>query len=92
MLYNQLSTLSSSAADTEDTFEAPIQRSSSHLIHIVIWRLKVGTVEPEETYIAKQRFGKQFSAATDMQATIEELLGTMFSIRSVQSGYKEKFS
>jgi hypothetical protein len=39
------------------------------------------------TYIARQRSDKQVS-----EATIEELLGTMFSIRSVQSGYKEQFS
>jgi hypothetical protein len=32
------------------------------------------------------------SAATDTQATREELLGTMLSIRSVQRGYKEYFS
>jgi hypothetical protein len=38
-----------------------------------------------------QRLGKQVSSATDMQAT-EKLLGTMFPIRSVQSGYKEEFS
>jgi hypothetical protein len=43
-------------------------------------------------YIAKQRLGKQVSAATDTQAKIEELLGTMSSILSVQSGYKEEFS
>jgi hypothetical protein len=49
-------------------------------------------VEPEETPIAKKRLGKQVSAATDTQATIEELLGTMFSIGSVQSGYKEEFN
>jgi hypothetical protein len=30
--------------------------------------------------------------ATDMQATIEELLGIMFSVWSMQSGYKEEFS
>jgi hypothetical protein len=36
----------------------------------------------------KQR-GKQASAATDTQVTVEELSGTMFSIRSVKSGYKE---
>jgi hypothetical protein len=47
-------------------------------------------VEPEETSIARQRLGKQVSEATE--ATIEELLGTMLSIRSVQSGYKEEFS
>jgi hypothetical protein len=49
-------------------------------------------VEPKETFIAGQRLGKQDSAATDTQATIEELLGTMFSVRSVQCGYKEEFS
>jgi hypothetical protein len=49
-------------------------------------------VEPEETPIVRQRLGKLVSAATDAQATIEELLETMFSIRSVQSGYTEEFS
>jgi hypothetical protein len=49
-------------------------------------------MEPEVTSIARQRLGEQVSAATDTQATTEELLGTMFSIRSVQSGYKEEFS
>jgi hypothetical protein len=49
-------------------------------------------VEPVETSIARQRFGKQVSVATDKRKTIEELLGTMFSIRSVQSGFKEEFS
>jgi hypothetical protein len=39
-------------------------------------------VEPEETSIARQRFHKKVSAATDTKATIEELLGTMFSIQS----------
>jgi hypothetical protein len=42
--------------------------------------------------IARQRLSKQVSAAMDAQATVEELLGTMFSIQSVQSGYKEEFS
>jgi hypothetical protein len=49
-------------------------------------------VEPEETSTARQRFSKQVSAATDTQAIIKELLGMMFSIQSVQSGYKEEFS
>jgi hypothetical protein len=40
-------------------------------------RLKAGRVEPEETYNARQWLGKQISAATDTQATIEQLLGTM---------------
>jgi hypothetical protein len=48
-------------------------------------------VEPEETSITRQGLGKKVSAAKDMQETIEELLGTMFRIRSVQSGYKEEF-
>jgi hypothetical protein len=46
-------------------------------------------VEPEETSIAMQQIGKKVSAATDTQATIE-LLGTKFSIRSVQSGKKRR--
>jgi hypothetical protein len=62
-----------------------------NFVNIVTWRLKDGTVVPEETSITRQRFGKQVSAATDMQATTEELLG-IFSIRSMQSGYKEEFS
>jgi hypothetical protein len=49
-------------------------------------------VEPEETSIARQGLGKQFSSATDTQATTEELLETKFPIRSVQSGYEEEFS
>jgi hypothetical protein len=48
-------------------------------------------VEPEETSIARQRTGKEVSAATDTQKTTEELPG-MFSIQSVQSGHKEDFS
>jgi hypothetical protein len=49
-------------------------------------------VELEETFIAGQRLGKQFSAKMDTQATIEELLGTMFSIWSAESAYKEELS
>jgi hypothetical protein len=45
-------------------------------------------VEPEETCIARQRYGIQVSAATDMRTTIEELLRIFFPIRLVQSGYK----
>jgi hypothetical protein len=48
-------------------------------------------VDPEVTSIARQRLGKQVAAATDTQATIEELLSTMFSIRPVQSDYREEF-
>jgi hypothetical protein len=47
-------------------------------------------MEPEETYIARQHLYKQVSATTYTQATIEELLGTLFSVKSVQSGYKRR--
>jgi hypothetical protein len=36
--------------------------------------------------IARQRLGKSFPAGADTQATKEELLGTMFPIRSVPRG------
>jgi hypothetical protein len=49
-------------------------------------------VESEETSIGRQQLGKQVPAATDIQAAIEELLGTMFSIQFMQSGCKEEFS
>jgi hypothetical protein len=49
-------------------------------------------VEPEETSIARQRLGEQESSATVMQGTIEELLGTMFYILSVQSNNEDEFS
>jgi hypothetical protein len=64
-------------------------------------------VEPEQTFIARQRLGKHIPAATNTQATIEEsvskqriskhtkigvLLETMFSFWSMQSGCKEQFS
>jgi hypothetical protein len=54
--------------------------------------LKTEIVEPEETPVAGQRLGKQVSAATDTRAIIEELLGTMFSVRPVQNGYKKRCS
>jgi hypothetical protein len=47
--------------------------------------LKAGIVEPEETSTTRQRLGKQVTAATDTEATIEELLGTMFSVENRQS-------
>jgi hypothetical protein len=52
------------------------------------YNVKPGTVEPEETDIAMQQLGKQDSAPTNTQATTEELLGMMFSLRSMQSGHK----
>jgi hypothetical protein len=64
------------------------QRELKEINVTVTWRLKAGTVQPEEMSTARQRLGKQVSVTMGMQATIEELLGIMFSIRSVQSGYK----
>jgi hypothetical protein len=49
--------------------------------------LKAGIVEPEEKIIARQWLGKHVPMVTNMQATIEVLLETIFSIQSMQSGY-----
>jgi hypothetical protein len=43
-------------------------------------------LEQEETSIARQLFDKQVSAAMDTPATIEDLLGMMFSVLYVESG------
>jgi hypothetical protein len=48
--------------------------------NIVAQCLKVGIVESQETSIARQLLGKQVSAATDTQTTIEELLETVFFV------------
>jgi hypothetical protein len=48
-------------------------------------------VKPEETSTVRQWLDKKVCAATDMQAKLEKLLKTMFSIRFVQRGYKEEF-
>jgi hypothetical protein len=53
-------------------------------------RLKAGIVEREKTTIARQRLGKHVPAAKNTQTTIEVLLETMVSIRSVPSGYKRR--
>jgi hypothetical protein len=75
------------------------ENSKSHLnqgwillqyMSIVTWRLKAGIVGPEETFTARQRLGEEVSAATDTQATIDELFRTMFSILSAQSCYKRR--
>jgi hypothetical protein len=39
--------------------------------------------------VSRQRFGKHVPSATDEHATLEVLLDTVFSVRSVQSSYKE---
>jgi hypothetical protein len=67
------------------------------VINIVAYSLKASTEEPEKmlllangsTFLSRQRLGKHVPAATDTHATIEVLLETAFSIRSVQTGYKE---
>jgi hypothetical protein len=46
-------------------------------------RIETRIVERKETAVAKQRLGKHFSAATNQQETIDELLETIFSIRSL---------
>jgi hypothetical protein len=44
----------------------------------------------ETTFVSRQRLGKHVPAATDTHATIEVLLETVFSTRSVRRGYKEE--
>jgi hypothetical protein len=39
---------------------------------------------------ARQWLGKQISTATETQATVEELLETIFPIQAVHIGYKEE--
>jgi hypothetical protein len=39
--------------------------------------------------VSKQRLGKHVPGATDKHATIEVMLETVFSTRSVQRAYKE---
>jgi hypothetical protein len=48
-------------------------------------------VEPEKTFTAGQRLGKQIFVATNTQAIIQELLGTMLYVLFMQSDYKEEF-
>jgi hypothetical protein len=59
--------------------------------------LRARTVEPEkqpllvngsETFVSRQRLGKNVPATTDTHVTIEVLLETVFSTRSVQRGYR----
>jgi ParB-like chromosome segregation protein Spo0J len=68
-------------------------------VYIVAYLLKARTVEPEKQpllangseikFDSRQRLGKHVPAATDTHATIEVLLETVFSTRSMQRGYKE---
>jgi hypothetical protein len=66
---------------------------------IVPYLLKARTVEPEKqpllangsetTSFSRQRLVKHVPSAADTHATIELLLETVFSTRSVQRGYEE---
>jgi hypothetical protein len=60
--------------------------------------LKARIVKPEKQlllangskiFLSRQRLGTWIPAATDTLATIEVLMETVFSTRSVQRGYKE---
>jgi hypothetical protein len=48
-------------------------------------RINSGVMQP----VSRQRIGKHDPVATNTHATIELLLETVFSIRSLQRGYKE---
>jgi hypothetical protein len=65
----------------------------------VAYLLKAKIVEPEKqpllangsetTFVSRLRLSKHTPAATDKHATIEMLLKTVFSTRSMQTGYKK---
>jgi hypothetical protein len=65
----------------------------------VAYLLKAKTVEAEKqpllvnsseiTFVSRQWLSKHIPVTMDMHATIEVLLGMMFSTWSVQRGYKE---
>jgi ParB-like chromosome segregation protein Spo0J len=74
-------------------------KSSPIYLYIVAYLLKARTVEPEKQsllangsetiFVSRQRLGKHVPAAMDTYVTIEVLLETVFSTRSVQRGHKE---
>jgi hypothetical protein len=65
----------------------------------VAYLLKARTVGPqkqsplandsERTFVSRQRLGKRVPSAENTHATIDVLLETVFSTRTVQTGYKE---
>jgi hypothetical protein len=69
-------------------------------LDIVAYLLKARSVEPgkrpllangsEPTFVSRQSLGKHVTVATDTHATVEVLVGTMFSTRSVPMSYKEE--
>jgi hypothetical protein len=68
--------------------------------YTVAYLLKARIVEPEKQmllandsetkFVSRQRLGKHVPEATDIHATIEVLLETVFSTQSVQRGYKKE--
>jgi hypothetical protein len=69
------------------------------VLNIVAYLLKARTVEPEKqplladgsetTFVARKWVDEHVPAATDTNATIEVLLETVFSTRSLQRSYNE---
>jgi hypothetical protein len=55
----------------------------------VKYRLKASSSELEETAVARERLGKHVPAATNTDATIEELLEAVFYVGSVPGLYKK---
>jgi hypothetical protein len=51
--------------------------------------MKARIADPEKISIARQRHGKQASLVTNIHATTEELLETVFFMHSVSRLYKE---
>jgi hypothetical protein len=49
---------------------------------------KAGIVQPEGTFLARQRLGKHVPVATKTQATIEVLLETMLKLHGGQAYYR----
>jgi hypothetical protein len=55
----------------------------------VAYRLKAGSVERAETFVASEWLGKHVPAATDSNATMYELLEEVFSMLSASRLYKK---
>jgi hypothetical protein len=58
----------------------------------VTWRLKAGIAEQKEAGVAKQRRGKQVSAATAKYATIDDVVFSMRSASRIQDQDKMSVS
>jgi hypothetical protein len=80
------------------TSKKAVEDKSRKHHNIMSYLLEARTLEPEkqpllangsETFVSRQRLRKHVPTTTDTHATIEVLLETVFSARSVQKGYKE---